>query len=102
MLRPSRGGAACFPQHPGTDLVYELQVLGNRNKDQRRNEFSVLRRQTYQRLVANETAFRHFEERLIVQFETIVQHRVANRRLELESRLQIRVHLGHEEPETIA
>ena len=58
--------------------------------------------QAYQRLETDEAAVRHFEERLIVQFEAIMQHRIADGPLELESRLQLGVHLRQEEPDAIA
>ena len=102
VLRPSRGGAARLPQHPRADLVDEPQVLGNGNEHQRRDKRSVFRGQAYQRLEADEAALRYFEERLVVQFEAIMQHRVANYPLEFEARLQLGVHLGHEEADAIA
>src|ERR1700733_78689 len=101
MLRPSRGGATRLPQYPCTDLIDESQVLSEGNEHQWRDKCSVFRRQAYQRLEADEAALRHFEKRLIVQFEALMQHRVANYPLELESSLQFAVHLGHEEPEAV-
>ena len=49
-----------------------------------------------------EAAVRHFEERLVVQYEAIMQHRVADDPLELDARLQLAVHLRQEEPDAIA
>ena len=102
VLRPSRGGATRLPQYPRADLVDELQVLGNGNEYQRRDQRSVFRGQAYQRLEADEAALRYFEQRLVMQFEAIMQHRIANHPLEFESRLQFGVHLGQEEPDAIA
>ena len=44
----------------------------------------------------------HFEERLVVQFKAVMQHRVANCRFEFGSRMQLGVHLGQEKPDAIA
>ena len=98
---PSYRGAARRPQRPRTDPLDELQFLGHRNEYQWRNKYSVFRRQAYQCLEAGEAALRHFEKRLVVQFEAIMQHRVTNSRFQFGSRKQLGIHLGLEEPDAI-
>jgi hypothetical protein len=71
-------------------------------KTERCDKCSVLRRQAYQRLEADEAAIHHFEDRLVVQFEAIMGHRVANHLLELYSRFELAVHFKVEELDAIA
>ena len=55
---------------------------------------AILRRQADERLEADEAALRHFEERLVVQLEAIMQHRVADGLFEFDALEQLGVHLG--------
>jgi|ERR1700677_2492882 hypothetical protein len=51
---------------------------------------------------ADETALRHFEEGLVVQYEAILQYRIPNYPLYLKSRLQFGVHLSQDAIATIS
>src|SRR5580698_10907449 len=91
-----------FAQHPCADLVDELHVLRYGNESQRGDQRSVGRRETYQCLESNEASVRHLVERLVMQHEAIVRHRIADQSLKTDPRLQLCIHFGLKEPNAIA
>src|ERR1700678_2739226 len=101
MAWPSRGSSARLTQHPRPDLIDEAQLFGNGDEGQRWYERAISLGEAYQRLEPNEAPIRHFKQRLIVQLEPIVDDGVPDRFFKLDPRLQLGIHLGQEQPDTI-
>ena len=78
ILRPTGCRAAGFAQHPGSDLVDQPHFCGEREEIVRRDQRAVRRRQTYQRLEADQVFVGHFEDRLVMQHQTVMRDRVAD------------------------